>query len=32
MTDIYAVDAGYIAVTPLQTDLTDTGALARFTK
>ena len=32
MTDIYAVDAGYIAVTPLQIDLTDTVSLDRLTE
>ena len=32
MTDIYAVDAGYIAVTPLQIDLTDTDALERWSE
>lgn len=31
MTDIYAVNAGYIAVTPLQVDLTDVAALDRLT-
>lgn len=31
MTDIYAVNAGYIAVTPLQIDLTDAAALGRLT-
>jgi len=32
MTDIYAVDVGYIAVTPLQIDLTDTVSLDRLTE
>ena len=31
MTDIHAASLGYIAVTPLQIDLTDTLTLAQFT-